>query len=262
MDAPLVAYSQSTTYTPIKLPPVEEILREKGIDVDKGEIQTQPDGTLSYQGYRVILYIRDVFNHGHQETLPKYHLAECKTLQDMFRNNRQNRYVVANRDDGHFFVNHDRNGMRPTLKKLDVCQNCLSALNWNNFNTTAFGAGRRQMVQQFQLTDFFRKYPKDLIAARPGHTADTAPLNQYPENWQRISRVAKEMQNHQCQGCRISLSGTNARFLHLHHINGQRNDNRPANLEVLCVQCHAEQPQHSHMQRRPDYQEFLRRFSR
>jgi len=38
-------------------------------------------------------------------------------------------------------------------------------------------------------------------------------------------------------------------------------DNNDENLEVLCIGCHAEQVQHAHLKRTPDYQEFIRRFA-
>ncbi|MBC7855732.1 MAG: hypothetical protein IAF94_20060, partial [Pirellulaceae bacterium] len=43
-----------------------------------------------------------------------------------------------------------------------------------------------------------------------------------------------------------------------HHKDGQKHDTRPENIAVLCVACHAEQFNHSHIKGGPDYVEFLR----
>src|SRR5438094_10675562 len=100
------------------------------------------------------------------------------------------RYVVANRDDGQFQVNlvGGWRKVRSSLRNLPVCQNCLAKLAYDGFSFTLHGqAARRQRVAAFRLPEFFGQYPKDFITARPEHTTDTQPLNDYTSDWAIVS---------------------------------------------------------------------------
>lgn len=61
--------------------------------------------------------------------------------------------------------------------------------------------------------------------------------------------------------CGIDLSvPDNQRFLHAHHVNADKSDNHPKNIKLLCIRCHADEFQHSHMKENPDYAIFCTRF--
>jgi len=55
----------------------------------------------------------------------------------------------------------------------------------------------------------------------------------------------------------VSSPTWGSKYLHVHHRNGQKNDNRDSNLAVMCVACHAEQPMRGHMKFTPDYKAFI-----
>jgi 5-methylcytosine-specific restriction endonuclease McrA len=121
---------------------------------------------------------------------------------------------------------------------------------------------RSQIVSSFAPKEFFDRYPKSLHPVIPTHTSATAPINDYPENWDDISREFKKQLRYRCQqdGCGIELSAQNSRYLHIHHKNSLKNDCRPENLVCLCIRCHAQQPNHSHMKRLPEYIDFVSKF--
>ncbi|MEG2885094.1 MAG: hypothetical protein RR884_11005, partial [Acinetobacter sp.] len=81
--------------------------------------------------------------------------------------------------------------------------------------------------------------------------------NEYTPDWSIISRKLREEYNWTCQNCQIQLENNLKRFLHVHHINGQKTDNKSANLKVLCIRCHSEQPEHQHLCNHPDYFDFM-----
>lgn len=257
MGAPLCStYKTEHAYKLIELP-VVELLRNAGVEVGFKEIKQLPDGTMEYRGHRVLLYIRDVANYGGRESLPKYHLSQCAALARMQSDGRFMRYVVANRDDGNFQVNLTSQGNTSKLLRLDVCQFCLGILNWKGFTSLSSREKRQQAVGQFRLAEFFVEYPRDLLSVRPEHTSDTAPLNQYSSDWGDVSERVKRERSFTCEGCNRQLSRRFSRFLHTHHRNGLKNDNSDANLEVLCIACHADEPMHAHLKALPEYAEFL-----
>lgn len=242
---------------------LERILRG-GIDVRADEVRVLSDGTLAYKDSRVLVYIRDISKDKRAEgawRLPKFHLANCDTLQQMRRNNRYDRYVVAARDDGYFEVNFLENNraVKSSPERLHVCQNCLALLAFDGFHMGQPREVRRDQVAAFKLTQFFERYPRALLLDRPQHLSDSAPLNVYSNDFDALSRRIKIERGWKCAGrnCGVVLADRALRrFLHVHHLNGQKHDNRLENLILLCVVCHARQPYHSHMASHPDVDAF------
>ncbi|MGF6610458.1 hypothetical protein OKW45_005380 [Paraburkholderia sp. WSM4175] len=262
MGAPLsVSFVPDLRFKEIDLPVLER-LQKTGVDVKFDEVEVLSDGTLAYKGYRVLLYIRDISSIGHQEDMPRYHLAYCRTLDKMRRNSRFDRYVVANGESGKFQVNVIENGIRTQHVRLNVCQNCLDQIHWDGFAMKMPREGRLALVSRFALPDFFKKYSRDLMAVRPKHTSDTAPLNDYSQDWSEVSERTKRQRGYRCGKCSTMLRQTDSKFLHVHHRNGQKHDNRDSNLDVLCIGCHAEEPMHGHMKNLPDYRTYMDRYRR
>ncbi len=247
--------------------PVElEQLGKEGVDVFFDQVKVEPDGTLSYKGIRVSVYIRDINvmrdRQVAQESFPRFHLAYCSTLEFMRRRNRWQRYVVATRDDGNFQINLiDGRRVNSRIERLNVCQNCLALLQWNGFSYYEMNRENRKLiVNNFKITQFFERYPRDILTVRPEHSADTAPLDDYTEDFGFISERLKRERGFRCEKCPLSLSASDRMWLHVHHKNGCRSDNSPHNLEAVCYGCHANQPMHSHMKSNPRYKEFLQKF--
>ncbi len=235
-----------------------EQLNTGGVDVELDEISVHDDGTLLYHGYRGLLYIRDIASYSGEDRMPKYHMAFCRTLDTKKRENRLDRYVVAQTTTGEFKVNLIDNEVTSKMVRLSVCQNCLDRIGWKGFSLRGMSQAERHLiVVNFSLADFFAVYPRDLIGEKPRHTATTAPLNNYVSNWSNIARQTKLMRGLRCESCDQSFSPERARFLHVHHRNGLKNDNRESNLAVLCIRCHAEQPEHGHLKASPDYKTFI-----
>ena len=200
-------------------------------------------GPLAYQGQQVLLYIKDT--RLDRQTLMedpersrRFHIAECRTLEGMRRDNRFARYVATNRTDGVFSVEateEDTGNVESLEAPLYVCKNCLESLSL---------LSERGDWPKFSILDFFRQY-ETFFLSPPKHTDITAPRGGYRRDWSFIARDYKEKNDWKCEKCKVDLC-ENRNLLHCHHRNGDLSNNTWENLQALCVECHARQPGHGH----------------
>ena len=272
MGAELISWNSGGDWDPID---IDGLLVTTGIDIPPDEIEYAPDGTLEYEGRKVVVYIRDQYvldsyklvdpdELVDPEQLCKFHVADCPTLKTMKSQNKFDRYVVATRTDGKFIVNFLTGGRihgkgERVERRLYVCKNCLNKLNYKNYRSRRMPKKdeiKAEIRESFDLREFFERYDSQ-ITKEPRHTETSAPVNEYSSDWPQISHCYKEKVGWKCEKCGTDL-GEGKEFLHAHHINAQKNDNREQNLRALCIHCHAEMPQHQHLKSDSKYRAYLR----
>ena len=235
-------------FRPFVASEIDKSITTRGITVESDDVEFAPNGTLEYQGRKVVLYIRDV-----RGSLPKYHIVNCQTLKGMRNAGRYRRYVITRRTDGEFILNFSDNLQRdnPETYRLDICKNCL----WQELNM------RYLSVNAFPLADWFNAIdpgyqppPIDTLYG-PRTTPVTGPISHYPPDWNLRSFQCREKAGWKCEECSIDL-GVDRKFLHAHHLRGTRY-NQPKDLRALCIGCHAEQHLHDRMRGLPDYLKFM-----
>ena len=230
-------------------------LESEGLEVPLEDVIPANDGTLEYREEKIILYIRDQRISGYKGGY-RFHVAECKTLEDMRRKGRYERYVVTKNRTGKFVVN--RFFWAGFVEKdeeceLPVCKNCLRRLNYKRYNYES-STVKDEIWRSFDIIEFFGKYPSR-ITKLPKHTDKTAPLDSYTSDWEVISNRYRVSVNWTCEECGINLKDHKS-FLHVHHKNGVEADNSRENLQALCIGCHALKPDHIHLKNSPDYFKF------
>lgn len=139
-------------------------LGTEGIEIESlDDVASLKDNTISFNNKRVILYIRDVvFNEYRSKSdLPKFHISFCKTLEDMKQKKRFEKYIVSNQENKNFIINKiSSNGVQTSNEKLDVCRNCLDKIQWKGYSSGMVALYRNQIVNEFDLKEFFKQYPK------------------------------------------------------------------------------------------------------
>jgi hypothetical protein len=169
---------------------LDKILRTTGKEINPEDIEINDDGTLNYEGHRVLVYIRDARTYSYygsntKADLPKFHLAWCKTLKQMKDQGRYDkRYVATKRDDGLFLVNIEHNGKTVEgERELYPCRNCLRKLSYPKNR------------EKFDIQEFFEKYGETQIEDIPSFDEYDAPKDKYPDNWDKISRIYRKSKN-------------------------------------------------------------------
>ena len=178
----------------------------------------------------------------------KVHIAWCETLEKKRQwGDFEIRYVATRRTNGRFKIWLSQT--RTDEVTLGVCKNCLRKINWDGYKYYVWKRGK--IFRDFDFHKLLEKYKPDFDKIPP--RKDTDPPNDYTDDWDKISTKYKDARKWTCENesCRVKLQNQeHKKYLHCHHINRRRNDNRWENLQALCILCHAEK--HSHMSQHPE----------
>ena len=180
-----------------------EPLGRAGIEVhDITEVVPTTEGTLSWNGRTVLLYIRDQPVSFSRQREPKsgykYHLAECSTVVGMRSSGRGDRYMVTNRRDGLFVVRsqHHWTSDEEYEVELQPCLNCLRLIDWDGAGSD-WSAPGEAVRASFDLDEFFEIFDRVVPAHRrfPGSTGSLSksePRRAPPAARQRV-QTTKEV---------------------------------------------------------------------
>jgi len=220
------------------------------IPLSQAKVTIGKDGTIEVNGLKACAYIKEQrkgVNLYSKTSEYRYHLCNCHTIEQMIAGGRLSRYVSTTRSDGLFPV-IDQSGyrVREADLKLELCMNCRLILE-----------SKGMLPKPYSLKKFFKRYqpeiPKTILKTEQVTAKET-----YSPDHKEIARRYKEAEGYKCQLCHVDCN-TQKNCLHLHHKDGNGQNNHRSNLRVLCTDCHSKQFMHSHMEPNPGFAKQIQR---
>lgn len=173
---------------------------------------------------QVFLYKRKY--HLTEHGKPRYHICKCDTIQSFINSGsfmaeyrRANTEIVKVIDTDDFDKEKD-------VTDLPLCKNCR-----RQFIGQIKGATSNEYVELLKQASEYDDVLKNHV---------DVDIFGYAKDWQKISRAYRELHNYTCEECGQKLESLADQFyLHVHHVNGNKADNRKVNLQCLCIRCHS-----------------------
>ena len=244
---------------------------DEGISVPANEVDQIAGGALlSYKGVLAIVYISDTgksekylknnnlvreYEGKEEEKSPKFHFSWCSKLEEMKNNKRYDRYVLLRNKNNKFKVmaKGSETYFVDELVRLFPCKHCLAGSLPNDKKTLGYKGykikwktkKKRNAVNNFNIGEFLAENEgvfntiryANSIKQKTKYTDQNVPINDYSGSFREISRKLREDANWTCPKCNVNMKNKKE-GLHVHHINGVKNDNSSKNLKVLCILCH------------------------
>jgi hypothetical protein len=199
MGASPVRWESGVIFTPPdpeigRTPPIPDIE-----EVHLFEVKPDERGFLTHEGRQILLYIKDNTHEGAVITDPaslrKFHFFDCRTLERRRAENKLEKYVRTERQTGDFLLHvhvtdrYTRTLQQDVIARLHVCRHCLRAINYQDYRNSP-KSRRDEIVENFNIAEFFQKYSYS-FRSEPSRTAETAPPNRYPVDWEDIAHEHK-----------------------------------------------------------------------
>ena len=198
---------------------------------------------------QVFLYKKDY--RLEQYGKPRFHICKCKVIDEFISIGRFKQHYVRANSEPVPVIDLDNGRRLVEINALPLCGYCREIIRgYKAINTTEF-------------VELLRSANGDQQEEHEGVELD---LFGYTKDWDAISKKYREKHQYTCEKCGLRIDDVYDRqYMHVHHMNGDKLNNRESNLQCLCLYCHAHVDAH-HKERLTSgankyiYEDFLNKY--
>lgn len=177
---------------------------------------------------QVFLYKKDYHLQAYGK--PRFHICKCETIEDFILRGRFKQHYVRANSEPLPVIDLDDGRILKQIDGLPLCNYCRKIVSsYSGITTTEF---------------------VELLKSANGNEQEDygdveLDLFGYTKDWEDISKVYREKHDYTCEKCGLKIEdGYDRQYIHVHHINGDKLNNKESNLKCLCLYCHAHVDEH------------------
>lgn len=196
--------------------------------INRGELEVTEQGIYVIgpgdQRQQVFMYKRDYRLERFGK--PKFHICHCDTIADFIANGGfREHYVRANSEPVPVY-NMDDGMDEVMVNELPLCKNCIRKLT---------------EYRGIESSSEFVEILREARAAEEDPEVHEVDIFGYTRDWDDISRAYREAHDYTCERCGLRIDDLfDRQYMHCHHKDENKLNNRESNLECLCLRCHSE----------------------
>jgi hypothetical protein len=188
---------------------------------EEGKIEFREDGIYlihdgkEWKGYMYMPTYR-VKKYGH---VSRFHLKRCSTIDDFIKSGMLNTYYNWSNNAHNDITDRDTKEVYKE-QTLQLCSKC-----------------RKELFDEIEDTE---KFFSTLASDNSNNSDIEIDIFGYTREWQKISKNYRAKQGFKCESCSIQITNPlHRKYLHTHHKDGDKTNNKESNLECLCILCHS-----------------------
>lgn len=172
---------------------------------------------------QVFLYKKDY--HLGRYGKPRFHICKCETIEEFINSGGFRQHYVRANSEPVPVINLDNGREHVEVDALPLCSYCRKIISgYGSINSTEFVELLKSANDSGQ--EDVGEVETDLFG--------------YTKDWESISRKYREKHKYTCEKCGLKIDDEYDRqYMHVHHVNGVKVNNKESNLKCLCLYCHA-----------------------